>query len=198
MYFLHSGFLSKFRLPWKTALSWNFSLCRNIFYHSGFLSSLRFPWKQSLPWKFSSPGGRPLHPTPRLVRLWTGAQKRKPAVTVMVTAEKAQKDLMVLAELSRLKFFAAKLSSLRAFWTSPRCFWQVWKVSLLHTWQTAREGMSAAVGNKIKIFQKTLPAFHVLLSLCYFWKIGWWRDFVVTRISMENRKLRRPTLQWLN
>jgi len=85
IYFLHSGFLSNLRLPWKTEcalkfftvlnilftfrileqlalalkteLPWNFSLYWNIFYHSGFFSNLR------LPWNFSSPGGRPSPPT---------------------------------------------------------------------------------------------------------------------------------------
>ena len=71
IYFLYSGFLSNLRLPWKRELPWNFSLywiC--IFYHSGFLSNQLLSWKQSLPWNFSNPGGRPLPPTPRLVRLW--------------------------------------------------------------------------------------------------------------------------------
>jgi len=44
MYFLHSGFLSNFRLSWKqSALK---------FLHSGFLSNLRLPWKQSASWNF--------------------------------------------------------------------------------------------------------------------------------------------------
>ena len=50
--FYRSGLLSILHLPWKTELTWKFSLYWNIFYHSGLLCSLRLPlpWKQSLPW----------------------------------------------------------------------------------------------------------------------------------------------------
>ena len=52
-YFLHSGFLSNSRLPWKTELPRNFSLYLNIFYIQDFWATCACPEKQSLPWKFS-------------------------------------------------------------------------------------------------------------------------------------------------
>ena len=95
--FLHSGFLSNLRLPWKTELPWNFSLYWNIIYHSGFLNNLRLPcktkcalefftvFKYFVPFwifeqlalalktefalKFFKPGGQPPSPTTRSVRL---------------------------------------------------------------------------------------------------------------------------------
>ena len=40
IYFLHSGFLSNLRLPWKIDCAW----IHLYFFHSGFLSNLRLPW----------------------------------------------------------------------------------------------------------------------------------------------------------
>jgi len=76
--FYHLGFLSNFRLPWKTkfalkiftwiyffiqdiratlCLSWktvcpDFTVLKYIFYHSRFLSNLRLPWKKQFALKF--------------------------------------------------------------------------------------------------------------------------------------------------
>jgi len=86
-FFYHSGFLSGWRLPWKTEFALKFFTVLSIlfiiqdfeqlalalknrvcfkftvlnigyvFYHSGFLNNLLLPWKQSLPWNFSERGG---------------------------------------------------------------------------------------------------------------------------------------------
>jgi len=45
IYFLHSGFLSNLRLPWKTVCPKMFLCIEYAFYHSGFLSNLCLLWK---------------------------------------------------------------------------------------------------------------------------------------------------------
>ena len=53
IYFLHSGFLSNLRLPWKTEVSLIFSLYQTcIFYHSRVLSNACLPWKNRVALKF--------------------------------------------------------------------------------------------------------------------------------------------------
>ena len=49
IYFLHSGFLSNFCLPWKTECSVNLHWIYS-FYHSEFWTPCPCPEKQSVPW----------------------------------------------------------------------------------------------------------------------------------------------------
>jgi len=52
IYFLHSDVLNNLRLPWKTEGALNSLYLMYFFYYSGFLSNLRLPWKTELPWNF--------------------------------------------------------------------------------------------------------------------------------------------------
>ena len=52
IYFLHSGFLSNLRLPWKTECALNSLYWIYIFYHSGFFSNFAFGFKNRVALKF--------------------------------------------------------------------------------------------------------------------------------------------------